>query len=160
MDLIALEEIRRLKYRYARTLDLKLWDEFADTFTEDATGAYGTKAVGTALNFSSRDEIVGYMRNALGPEIITVHMCSQPEIDIYGDEAAGTWCFQDTVIVPEHRVMITGSAFYEDRYRREDGVWRISHVGYTRTWEASLSFDDLPSFRLLANRWAPEPVAG
>lgn len=154
MDLIALEEIRRLKYRYARTLDLKLWDEFADVFTEDATAAYGTHAVGEPLRFTGRDEIVSFLRNALGAGIITVHACSQPEIDIDSDEATGTWCFQDTVISPEHRILIQGSAFYEDRYRREDGTWRISHVGYVRTWEASMSLDDVPSFQLLANRWA------
>ena len=35
MELEALEDIRRLKYRYFRTLDLKLWDEFGGTFTVD-----------------------------------------------------------------------------------------------------------------------------
>lgn len=158
MDLIALEEIRRLKYRYARTLDLKLWDQFADVFTNDATAEYGTHAVGEPLRFNGREEIVSFMRNALGDGIITVHFCAQPEIDIDGDEASGTWCFEDTVIAPEQRMMIKGSAYYEDRYRREDGVWRISHIGYVRTWEASLSFDDMPSFQLLANRWA-QPAA-
>lgn len=92
-----------------------------------------------------------------GQGIITVHFCGQPEIDIDGDEATGTWCFEDTVIAPEHRVMIKGSAYYEDRYRREDGKWRISHVGYVRTYELMLSFDDLPSFQLIANRWT-EPA--
>ena len=31
MDLKTLEELKRLKYRYLRTLDSKQWDEFADT---------------------------------------------------------------------------------------------------------------------------------
>lgn len=148
-----------MKYRYARTLDLKLWDEFAELFTEDATGDYGTHAVDEPLRFRGRDEIVSYMRNALGQGIITVHFCGQPEIDIDGDEATGTWCFEDTVIAPEHRVMIKGSAYYEDRYRREDDKWRISHVGYVRTYEMMLSFDDLPSFQLIANRWAEPATA-
>ena len=34
MDLEALEEIRRLKYRYFRALDLKLWDEYADWLSD------------------------------------------------------------------------------------------------------------------------------
>ena len=33
MDLAALEEIRRVKYRYLRCVDLKLWDEIAEVFT-------------------------------------------------------------------------------------------------------------------------------
>ena len=36
MDLAALEEIRRVKYRYLRCVDLKLWDEIAEVFTPDA----------------------------------------------------------------------------------------------------------------------------
>ena len=157
MDLVALEEIRRLKYRYARTLDLKLWDEFAEVFTEDAVGDYGTRAVGEPLRLVGRDAIVEFMRGALSGNIITVHLCAQPEIDIDGERASGTWCFEDTVIAPEARLMIKGSAYYEDTYRREDGRWLISGITYTRTWEASVSLDDVPSFRLLANRWA-EPA--
>ncbi|HYZ57222.1 MAG TPA: nuclear transport factor 2 family protein [Streptosporangiaceae bacterium] len=37
MDLATLEEIRQLKYRYLRCVDLKRWDEIADTFAADAT---------------------------------------------------------------------------------------------------------------------------
>ena len=55
------------------------------------------------------------------------------------------------MIATEHRVVIKGAAFYEDRYRRgEDGRWRIAHTGYVRTYEAMLSLDDLPSFRFTA----------
>jgi len=35
-----IEAIRRLKYKYFRCLDSKLWDEFAECFTEDATTSY------------------------------------------------------------------------------------------------------------------------
>jgi hypothetical protein len=154
MDLVALEEIRRLKYRYLRCVDLKLWDELGETFTEDATADYGTPVYGSPLKLTGRAEIVGFMRDKLGSEIITSHFCGQPEIDVDGDAATGTWAFEDTVIVTEHRVMITGAAFYEDRYRRTGGVWRIAHTGYVRNYEAIVSLDDVPSFRLTANRWA------
>jgi hypothetical protein len=155
MDLAALEEIKRLKYRYLRCVDTKNWDEIADTFTTDATADYGTPALGSPLSLTGRDAIVGFLRDKLGPGIITTHFASQPEIDVDGDAATGIWAFEDTVIVTEHRVVITGAAFYEDRYVREaDGRWRIRHTGYERTYEAMLSLDDLPSFRLTANRWA------
>jgi hypothetical protein len=42
-DLAALEEIRRVKYRYLRCVDLKQWDELAGCFTTDAT-AYRVSA--------------------------------------------------------------------------------------------------------------------
>jgi hypothetical protein len=154
-DLIALEEIRRLKYRYLRCLDLKRWDEFALTLAVDATADYGTPVYGERLKLAGRDEIVAFMSRRLGPEIITVHVAGQPEIDIDGERATGTWALQDTVIATGRQVVIMGAAFYEDRYRRDDdGVWRISHTGYDRTYEAMCTQADLPGFRLTANRWA------
>ncbi len=155
MDLVELERIRRLKYRYLRCVDLKLWDEIADVFTPDATADYGTPSAGRPLNLGSRDEIVSFLRDSLGNGIITLHAAGQPEIDIDGDTATGTWRFEDTVIATEYKVVIAGAAFYEDRYRRcEDGNWRISHIGYKRIFEYSMSLDDVPSWRLTANRWA------
>ncbi|HEY1626056.1 MAG TPA: nuclear transport factor 2 family protein [Streptosporangiaceae bacterium] len=153
MDLATLEEIRQVKYHYLRCVDTKLWDEIGDTFTEDAVVDYGTQAYGKPLKMNGRAEIVEFFRTQLGPEILTVHAAGQPEITIDpdGDTASGIWSFQDTVIATKYRVMITGAAFYHDRYRREaDGKWRIAHTGYERTYEAMMSLDDLPSFKLIA----------
>ena len=160
MDLAALEEIRRVKYRYLRCVDLKLWDEIGDVFTADATVDYGTRALGKPIKLSGRDEIVAFLRDSLGPGIVTVHFASQPEIDISGDVATGIWSFKDTVIATEFKVLIEGAAFYEDRYARgEDGKWRISHTGYVRTYEVMMSLDDVPSLKFTANRWAAQPTA-
>jgi SnoaL-like domain len=154
MDLVALEEIRQVKYRYLRCVDLKLWDEMAEVFTEDASADYGTHAVRGSLSLRGRAEIVTYLRENLGPGIITVHRCGQPEIAVDGDRATGTWSFEDTVIAMEFRVLIKGAAFYEDTYERgEDGRWRISHIGYTRIYETLSSLDDTPSLKFLANKW-------
>jgi hypothetical protein len=156
MDLVALEEIRQLKYRYLRSVDQKLWDTLADTLTKDATANYGTPVYGEPLVLNGRDEIVTFMKEKLGPGLITVHMAGQPEIEIDGDTAKGTWAFTDTVIVTEYRLVIHGAAFYEDTYERgDDGGWRISHTGYIRTYETMVSFDDVPSLKITANRWAP-----
>src|SRR5580700_1252307 len=75
MDLVALEEIRQVKYRYLRCVDLKLWDEMADVFTAEATADYGTHAVRGSLSLRGRDAILAYLRENLGPSIITVHRC-------------------------------------------------------------------------------------
>jgi ketosteroid isomerase-like protein len=152
-DWEAVEEIRQVKYRYLRCVDLKLWDELAEVFTPDATVDYGTMVYGEPLRIGGRDEIVAFLRAKLGPDMITVHAAGQPEITVDGDgsTARGTWSFQDTVIATGHRVVIAGAAFYRDRYERGgDGRWRIAHTGYVRTYEAMLSLDDLPSFRLTA----------
>jgi hypothetical protein len=160
MDLAALEEIRQVKYRYLRCVDLKLWDEIGDVFTADASADYGTHAVSRPLSLRGRDEIVGYLRKSLGPEIITMHRCGQPEITIEGDKASGTWAFEDTVIAMAHRVLIKGAAFYEDAYERgADGNWRISHTGYQRVYETMSSLDDSPSLRFIDNMWAPKQAS-
>jgi len=160
MDLAALEEIRRLKYRYLRCVDLKLWDEIADVFTPGATVDYGTLALGQPIRLTGRDEIVAFLRDQLGPGIITVHFATQPEIDVDGDQASGTWSFEDTVIATEYRVLVKGAAFYQDRYARGgDGRWRIAHTGYVRTYEVMMSLDDVPSLKFTANRWAAQQGA-
>jgi len=156
MDISTVEEIKRLKYRYFRTLDLKLWDEFANCLTEDVQARYGTQAMGEPLHYSSRADVVAFMSKNLGPEVVTVHIASHPEIDVDGATATGSWAFEDTVIVPAFKVIIRGSGYYVDDYRRDaDGVWRISGTRYERIYEAMTSLDDTPSFKLIANRWDP-----
>jgi hypothetical protein len=155
MDLAALEEIRRLKYRYFRTLDLKEWDEFEQTLTSDVLGRYGTRVYGEKLTLDGREAIVGFMREQLTSSVITMHVAQHPELDVDGDEAEGSWGFEDTVIVPDFKVLIRGAGYYRDRYRREsDGVWRIAETSYERIYESMQSLDDTPSFKLVANRWA------
>jgi hypothetical protein len=150
MDSDTVEELRQLKYRYLRTLDLKLWAEFGQTLAEDIEASYGDK-----LRFSGRDAVVEFMSTSLGPAIITVHQCHHPEITVDGDTATGTWYLEDKVIITEHRMLLTGAAFYDDVYTRDaTGVWRISRTGYIRSYEAVQSLDDTPSWKLTANRWA------
>ncbi len=141
--------ISRLKYRYLRCLDTKDWDEFADTMVPEATATYSEY-----LQFESREAFVAFLRNTLDSHVITEHRCDQPEIDVTGDIATGTWYLADTVLIPEHNLLMRGAAYYHDRYvRGGDGVWRIAHTGYQRTYEVVLSLSDVPSLRLTSDRW-------
>ena len=155
MDLAAIAAISRLKYRYLRALDTKSWDEFAETLIPEATATYSDY-----LQFESRDALVAFMRSTLGPQVITEHRCDHPEIDVDGEKATGVWYLGDTVLIPEHDMLLRGAAYYEDRYVLcDDGEWRISHTGYRRTYEVVVSLTDIPSFRFTANRFAmPEPT--
>jgi SnoaL-like domain len=137
-----LEQIRQLKYRYLRTLDTKQWEEFADCFVPDATADYA------GLTFPDRDALVEFMRANLGPDMVTMHHCHHPEIEVDGDTAKGRWYLHDQVISAEHRFRLEGAAFYEDRYVRTHGGWRVSHTGYERTFEATYQLDDTPGFKL------------
>ena len=39
-NLIAIEEIKRLKYKYVRCLDQKRWDDIAECFVPDAVASF------------------------------------------------------------------------------------------------------------------------
>ena len=59
--------------------------------------------------------------------MLTSHRCTQPEIDLVGPgEATGTWALEDVVIHQDFGVTIHGASFYEDRYVKVDGDWRIA----------------------------------
>jgi SnoaL-like domain len=147
----SLEEIRQVKYRYLRCIDLKLWDELAEVLTGGAILDYGTIAYGKPLEITGRSEIVAFFRAKLGPDTLTTHAAGQPEITVDGDTATGIWSLRDTVLATRHRMLITGAAFHQDHYERGiDGRWRIAHTGYVRTYEAMVSLDDLPSFKITA----------
>ncbi|WP_328399990.1 MULTISPECIES: nuclear transport factor 2 family protein [unclassified Nocardia] len=159
MDLAAIEAIRQLKYRYFRTLDLKRWDEFADTLTVDVAGRYGTHALGEPLTLDGRDAVTAFMRENLGPAVVTTHIANHPEITVTDETATGSWAFEDTVIATEYGVLIRGAGYYTDSYRLDpDGRWRIAATGYQRIYESMQALSDTPSYQLLSNMWAtPTP---
>ncbi|HUI26966.1 MAG TPA: nuclear transport factor 2 family protein [Candidatus Kryptonia bacterium] len=155
-DLQEIEAIRRLKYKYLRCLDLKLWAELEECFTEDATAAYGDGK----YSFAGRDQIMQFLRNALGGRnMITSHRVHQPEIDVTGaTTAVGTWALEDTVIETQSNSIIRGAAFYRDEYVKVGGRWKIRATGYQRLFEERLSRADTPSWHLTANHWAGKSV--
>jgi hypothetical protein len=106
----------------------------------EATGEYGD-----GLTFTSRKELVGYMRENPVPSVISMHHRHHPEITVDGDTATGTWYLEDQVIVPEQRFVLEGAAFYSDRYLRTGEGWRISHTGYRRTYEATWPWTRSPA---------------
>jgi hypothetical protein len=134
MDTAAeLEAIRRLKYAYFRRLDLKQFDDLGALLTEDATTSYEDGK--TVLE--GRAAIVSWLAAVLGDTaIVTEHHGHHPEITLTSDTTAeGVWYLQDRVIVPAADLEITGTAFYDDRYRLTGEGWRIAHTGYTRVFE-------------------------
>ncbi len=150
-DLEEIEAIKRLKYKYLRCLDLKLWKEMEDCFTENATSAYGDGK----YSYSGRDQILGFLRQALGHNMISMHQVHHPEIDLTSPTTAtGVWALQDLVIETNANITIRGAAFYYDEYVKVGSQWKIKHTGYQRIFEETLSRGDIPSLQLTENRWA------
>jgi hypothetical protein len=145
-----LEAIKRLKYRYLRSLDTKAWDELGATLAADATTEYSDGA----YRFQGREEIVKFLKAtplAAADGFVGVHQCSQPEIDLLGPAAAeGTWALYNYLIHKSAEQGLRLCAFYHDRYVKQDGSWRIQHTGYRRVFEETWSRKDSPSLRLTA----------
>lgn len=154
VDLQELEAIKRLKYKYLRCLDLKLWNEMKECFTEDARSAYDSGK----YSFDGRDQIIAFLVQALGrPTVITLHQCHHPEIELTGPAAAtGVWALEDLVIDDQNKITIRGAAFYRDEYVKVDGGWKIQRTGYERTFEEVVNRTDTPSLMLTSNRFAKE----
>jgi len=153
-DLQELEAIKRLKYKYLRCLDQKRWSELAECFTEDATSAYS----GGKYSFEGRDAIIGFLESAMGADsFLSSHTVHHPEIELTSDTTAtGVWALRDVVIETKANIVIRGAAFYEDRYVKVDGAWKIKSTGYARIYEETLSRADIPSLTLTANCWTRE----
>lgn len=157
-NLVALESIKQLKYRYMRCLDLKLWDEIEGCFTEDATAAYS----GGKYTHEGREAIVAFLRRSMGAESFhSSHHVGHPEIALTGDgTATGIWKIDDTVIETKLQFTLRGSAFYEDEYLRgSDGAWRIQRTGYKRVFEEISSRKDIASLKLTASYWSTGGVS-
>jgi hypothetical protein len=151
-DLVEIEAIKRLKYRYARCLDQKLWDDVGDCFTEDGVAEYSAGA----YSFEGRDAIVDFLRRSMGAEtFLSSHRMHHPEIDLTGPTTAtGTWALEDTVIETEWQITIRGASFYTDDYVKHDGTWRIKRTAYKRTFEELQPRGNVEGLRLTASWWA------
>ena len=151
VDLHELEAIKRLKYKYLRCLDQKLWDEIGTCFTPDASCSYS----GGKYAFDGRDAIVDFLRKAMGaPSFYSSHRVHHPEIEFTSATTArATWALEDEVIETKAQITIRGAAFYHDEYVKQDGVWRIRSTGYQRTFEEMESRKDRPSLRLTQSTW-------
>jgi uncharacterized protein (TIGR02246 family) len=132
-ELVEIEAVRRLKHRYVRLLDTKAWDELETLFVPEATASYSDGR----YSFDDRGGIMGFLRESMSsPAMLTSHKVHQPEIDLTGpDSARGVWALDDVVVLLDHQLTIRGAAFYDDRYVKRDGEWRIAHTGYTRIYE-------------------------
>jgi hypothetical protein len=150
-ELVEIEEIKRLKYRYMRCLDQKLWDEIEGCFTEDAAAAYS----GGRYSFEGRGAIVDFLRRSMGAEtFLSSHRVHHPEIELTSPTTAtGVWALEDVVIEERWGVTIRGAAFYEDEYVKEAGRWKIRRTGYKRTYEEIQSRKDVPGLKLTASWW-------
>jgi hypothetical protein len=151
-DLVEFELIKRLKYAYARCLDLKRWDDIAKLFTEDAVASYS----GGGYSFEGRDAIVDFLRRSMGAETFhSSHKMHHPEIELTGPTTArATWALDDVVVMTDFEVTVRGCSFYEDEYVKLGGDWKIKRTGYKRVFEEIQPRGNVEGLKLTASWWA------
>lgn len=157
-QLLDLEAIKQLKFRYLRHLDLKEWNELRDCFSEDARAAYADGKYA----LSGREAIVDFLRDVLGStRRLSLHRCHHPEIAFLGPDAAeGRWALDDLVIDCASGTVLQGAAYYEDEYRRLAGEWKITFTGYRRVFEQVWQERDLPSLIRRVSWWSDGGESG
>ena len=116
--------ISQVKANYCLHLDTKDWAAYADLFTEDLE--YDTSGEVVRGRDAAMEDILKHVTHAK-----TAHHVHSPIIEVAGDTAKVVWAMQDRVIwepgAPNYGKMAghTGYGHYRERYRRENGRWRI-----------------------------------
>lgn len=128
--LLDLEELRRLKARYCRFVDLHWWAELRQLFCDDAL----VDIPELWARPRRVDAFIAIAREHLD-DAVSVHIASMPELTFVGpDGAHGIWAMTDRV----HRSarqggpVIEGAGHYTERYRRVNGEWRVASMRLTR----------------------------
>ena len=138
-----IEQIKKLKARYFRLMDMKLWEEWGEVFTKDATVRVITMA-DLEVSWEGRQQIVANNSSILN-DVITVHHGHMPEIELTSAATAtGIWAMSDYLIFPNGTFM-NGYGHYHEEYVKEDGRWRIKSLLLTRLREEYRSEVDTAS---------------
>jgi quinol monooxygenase YgiN len=124
-------DIVGLTIAYAWALDHRRFDDLAGIFTPDAVADFGR--LGTVSGPAAIAEVVAA---ALAPYDRTQHIVTNHQIDLAGGSATGRCYVQAQHVWKEHgedrNYTVAGS--YLDRYRLEEGSWRISQRTLRVTW--------------------------
>src|SRR5690606_18689753 len=127
--------IKRLQRSFGYYFDAGLWDEMAALFSADATLEYARDGV-----YQGRERIRAYFyalgggRKGLAEGQLNEHFQLMPVISLAEDglSAQGRWrdlSLQGTL----GEYAWWGEGPYENQYRKEDGVWKISRMQWFQT---------------------------
>jgi hypothetical protein len=131
-----IEDIKRLQRAYGYYLDRSDWDNVVDLLTDDATLEYGTSGVYVGKDHArALLHAIGYDKAGLLPEQLREHIQLQPVITVSADgiHAKGRW--RGLVLLGQFKQYArwqTGP--YENEYRKENGVWKISAIHWVETF--------------------------
>lgn len=130
------EDIKILKHRYFRGIDMADQPLLNTLFTEDVRIEYRGGQYKVAL--TGKAAMIDFLLTSFNSDATTMHHGHMPEITFVSDtEAEGVWYLEDIFISREaHRMDYTiGSAIYKDLYRKVGDEWKIAVSEYDRLIE-------------------------
>jgi hypothetical protein len=144
-QLLAIEEIKRLKARYFRSLDTRDWAELAAVFSADvvvdlADGMVTRSEPDRVLRpfgemvCRGREAVTAMIRESL-EFMLTIHHGHMPEIEVTSPTTAtGVWAMEDLLRPTKEFVIrsVHGFGHYHETYDRSAGCWQISSMLLTR----------------------------
>ena len=147
------EQIKRLKYRYFRSMDTGDFETLQSLYTDDIRVDY----IGGTYRWQmeGRRNLIEAQMEAFNSEAIGCHTGHHPEIDILSDTmATGIWYMTDIFMNFRAKTVFYGSALYRDTYEKINNVWKIKVTTYKRIYEQAESMETMPNitFSQLAER--------
>ena len=147
-----IEEIKTLKYRYFRAMTFSDHEMLKDTLTEDVVTSYSDGE----YVFEDRATLLTFLIDSHDPEakVIAYWMAGMPEITLENEtQAHGIWAMYHYFYNRGHEFVDEMFVYYDDTYRKEDGIWKISKTGYKRVINQLLNRKDIP-YKMKAPEWA------
>jgi hypothetical protein len=119
-----MNQIERLQRTYGYFVDKSQWRQLAELFSDDATLEIGGKGL-----FTGKPRVLEYMQTAFGMDgakegSLANHMQFQSIPDIAADGKHG-WIRSRAYVMS---LGGWGLPLYENEYRKENGVWKISRL--------------------------------
>ena len=129
-----LEDIRNVKHRYFRSIDMADGAVLETLFTDDISVEY--RGGGYRVQLEGKATMLDFLLTSFHSDAVAMHQGHMPEISFAGEDSAeGIWYLEDIFVSLERNNITIGSAIYKDQYRREDGVWKIARTEYDRIME-------------------------
>ena len=137
--LLAIEEIKKLRPHYCRSLDEKKFEEWRSVFTSDAK-ILAPEVTDRAMPVGA-DAIIEWVRNVM-EGAATAHHVHGAEITLLNDqEAVGIWAMEDNIFWPVERPNVfeakrhfRGFGHYHDKYILTPAGWHLSEQLLTRVY--------------------------
>lgn len=133
--LLAIEDIKRLKARYFRCVDTKDWAGLRSTFADDLVFDI-TSDMPEAGIIGGAEAAVAVPRQALGPDVVSVHHGHCAEIDILGtDSARAIWAMEDWLRWNGPDLAgqeLHGFGHYHETYAKGPQGWQIASLRLSR----------------------------